>query len=292
MTDAEDPPYVVVRRTINGETVRYIERLHSRNFADVRDCFFVDSGLSYDAPVAITGITAADPVVVTAPAHGFSDGDEVDLSDIVWVSDFDDMDNETQPDQLNLGRYTVANAATNTFELADEDGSAFSAYVSGGYARKAVLSISGFHHLAGETDVIALADGNVVTGLEVSALGVITFERKFSRVHAGLKYICDLETLPPEAPRGTIQGAEQKISELTLRFLKSGGVIIGYDNDHLYEIKQRQYEVMGDPTALFTGDKTVTLSPQWKNEGSVFLRQRYPLPVTLLAVVPEIEVGD
>ena len=43
-----DDIYVVVRRTIDGSTVRYIERLASRQFDSIEDAFFVDCGLSYD----------------------------------------------------------------------------------------------------------------------------------------------------------------------------------------------------------------------------------------------------
>lgn len=43
----EDAVYVVVRRTINGNEVRYIERMASRFFAEPEDAFFVDAGLSY-----------------------------------------------------------------------------------------------------------------------------------------------------------------------------------------------------------------------------------------------------
>ena len=43
----EDMLYVVVRRSINGQTRRYIERLESRAFGAQEDAFFVDSGLSY-----------------------------------------------------------------------------------------------------------------------------------------------------------------------------------------------------------------------------------------------------
>lgn len=49
VADKEDAVYVVVKRTIDGETKRYVERLHTRFITDVAvDAFFVDSGLSYD----------------------------------------------------------------------------------------------------------------------------------------------------------------------------------------------------------------------------------------------------
>ncbi len=48
----EDVLYIVVKRTVNGRDVRYIERLQSRIFTDQADAFYVDSALTYDgAPV-------------------------------------------------------------------------------------------------------------------------------------------------------------------------------------------------------------------------------------------------
>jgi len=42
-----DVQYAVVRRVVNGRTVRYIERRHTRRFDTPADQFFVDSGVSY-----------------------------------------------------------------------------------------------------------------------------------------------------------------------------------------------------------------------------------------------------
>lgn len=293
----EDLVYIVVNRTINGNSVRYVEFLGQRQFDDIRDYFMVDSGLSHDNPVAISGVTAADPIVVTtSTAHGFSDGDEVDISDIVWVPDEDELGNKTQPTQINGGRFKVANKTSNTFELTnlddeDIDGTSNNAYVSGGNVRKAFSTFAGADHLEGET-VVALADGNVVKNLTVSG-GQVTFSRKFSRVHIGLPYITDVEPLNFESGQGTIQGLPVKVSKLTLRFFKSRGMFYGPDEDQLFEIKQRELETLGEPTALLTGDKHVNMTPQWQtNGGRIFLRHSDPLPMTLLAIIPDIITGD
>ncbi len=73
----------------------------------------------------ITGATVADPVVITAAAHGFVDGDSIKITDAVGMTEINDT------------VYLVASAATNTFELNDIegndiDGSAFTAWTSGG----------------------------------------------------------------------------------------------------------------------------------------------------------------
>ncbi len=52
--DGPDEVWCVVRRTIDGETKRYIERMNPVQWEDKEDCFYVDSGLSYDgAPASV-----------------------------------------------------------------------------------------------------------------------------------------------------------------------------------------------------------------------------------------------
>lgn len=68
----EDALYAVVRRTINGKTVRYIERMHERIFTSLEDCFFVDSGATYEGEPTdtISGLTWLEGETVTALADG------------------------------------------------------------------------------------------------------------------------------------------------------------------------------------------------------------------------------
>lgn len=70
----------------------------------------------------ITGATAADPVVITAASHGFSDGWLVKIYDIVGMT------------ELNGLIVRVASQDTNTFECYGLNGSNFTAYTSGGKA--------------------------------------------------------------------------------------------------------------------------------------------------------------
>lgn len=79
------------------------------------------------AAQAITGITAANPAVVTyGGADTYANGDTVYLSDILGMT------------QLNGVKGVVANvnAGANTFELAGVNSSAYTAYVSGGFVQE------------------------------------------------------------------------------------------------------------------------------------------------------------
>lgn len=77
------------------------------------------------ATVAITGISAANPCVITAPGHGFSNGQEIYITGLVGMP------------ELNNQIFLVASAATNTFTLqtifgANINSTGFVAWVSGG----------------------------------------------------------------------------------------------------------------------------------------------------------------
>ena len=71
----EDDTYIVVQRTINGATKRYIEYFSSFDFGeDVEDAFFLDSGLTYSGTSAtsISGLDHLEGEVVSILANGSS----------------------------------------------------------------------------------------------------------------------------------------------------------------------------------------------------------------------------
>ena len=76
-----------------------------------------DTGLN---STNITGATQANPVVVTANSHGFSNGATVTIRNVVGMTEINDR------------QFTVANANANDFELEGEDGTGHTAYTSGG----------------------------------------------------------------------------------------------------------------------------------------------------------------
>lgn len=279
----EDAVYFIVKRTINGATVRHVERMHTRTFNDVRDCFFVHDGLSLDLPKTITGATKADPVVISSTSHGFSDGDEVDIFDIVGM------------EELNTRRFKVANKTTHTFELTDLDGddidgTDYTAYISGGTARKAVSTVSGLGHLEGET-VSCLCDGNVESQRVVTS-GAVSFDSKFSRIHVGLPYTSRIKTLRLDLNNGSLNGKKRNVAAINIEAVKTRGVKGGTSSlDELFEIKQREYEKYADPTELFTGSKRLTVGTTWGRDGEVILQQDYPLPMTITAILPEVQIG-
>ena len=290
--DRYERTYAVVKRIINGRVVRYVERVDTTFPIETEDYYFVDCGLTYDVPIAVSAVSLANPCVVTANGHGFANNDLIDVSEIVWQWQRDEAGGKTQPDQLNGRRFKAANVTTNTFEIRDlddnpVDSSAFVAYLEGGYVRKAVQTISGLWHLEGET-VTTLCDGNVVEDLVVTN-GAITLPRRFSRVHIGLSYISELETLDIEVPQGTTQGKNKSIGRLLIRFQEARGAFYGpsFEAKKMIEMKDRQFENYDRPTEPRRGFKEVYMEPDWNNHGRVCLRQSNPLPMTILGIGPD-----
>ncbi len=105
------------------------EQSYALEFGNNYIRFYKDNGAVLEANKTITGITQANPGVVTSASHGFANGDTVVISGVVGMT------------QVNGKRFTVASVATNTFQLQDIDGNnvnttSYTAYTSGGIANR------------------------------------------------------------------------------------------------------------------------------------------------------------
>lgn len=284
--DGEDEVWVSVHRTVNGTTKRYIEQFQPREWDDQRDAFFVDSGLTFDggAAITITGITQADPGVVSATAHGFSDGDQVRIADVTGMT------------EVNDNVYTVDSPGTNSFGLRDStdsvaiDTSAFMAYVSGGDVEQQENTFTTLTHLESET-VAVQGDGGFVSN-EVVASGTITLDDFYNTVHAGLPYTSMLKPMKLELPSaGTIQGKVKRIHEITLRFHETLGCKVG-DSWTNYDpvIFRDASDPLEAATPVFSGDKRAPFVGTFELDGNIFIQQDLPLPFTLIAIIPFFDV--
>ena len=152
-----------------------------------------------------------------------------------------------------------------------------------------VTVMSGLDHLEGK-NVSVIADGNVVKNLTVAS-GSITLPRESSKVHVGLGYVSDIETLGIDDSQQTTQGRKKSINEVAIRFLKTRGGWVGPDFDNLTEIKPRFDSDGYDTVALKTMEERITIRPDWNDNGKVTVRQLDPLPMSILAITPEFDIG-
>lgn len=298
----EDGVYHVVNRSINGSTKRYIERFASRFFADIKDAFFVDSGLSYDG-------RNGTATTMTLSGSGWTVNDTLTLSSSVGEFVIGDIGNAYH---LNIvtPRHGDTPESTATIRLTITDFSsdqvvsvtpskdvpvAFRNVAMTDWA-KAVDVVTGLSHLEGRT-VSIFADGNVVSDGHsepeyVVTSGSITLSRHYTVIHVGLPITADLETLDLENPDGESIAPRKKIvNKVTVRFDASRGGFFGPDKDHLTEIKQRGPENWDEATRLATGPFEIQIDASWNSNGRVFIRQSDPLPISILSIHPNLQVG-
>ncbi len=140
----EDEIAVIVKREIDGSTVRYIEIFSERDWgSDQTDCFFVDSGLTFDGgeAKAITGATSATEIVITSVGHGLLDGQQILIDGVVGMT------------ELNGKVYTVSDKTNDTFKIKD---STSTAYISalGDLSKLDCISFWKLNDDAASTDVL------------------------------------------------------------------------------------------------------------------------------------------
>jgi hypothetical protein len=175
-----------------------------------------------------------------------------------------------------------------------------------------VTTVGGLDHL-NDSVVQILADGNVQTPKTVED-GCIVLDEPATKIIIGQGYTAQLQSMRLEVAQPTSQGARKLIAAMHLRVKDTRGLAAGADWSQLTEIKERDNEPMGEPIVfqdggglplpqLFAGaptaprplwyaDKFIILSSSWDDDGVVCLQQSYPLPVTVLALIPSILLGD
>jgi hypothetical protein len=154
-----------------------------------------------------------------------------------------------------------------------------------------VTTVSGLWHLEGKT-VKIIADGNVQPDAVVTN-GAVTISQAASRIIVGLSYKTQIQTLNIDLGSAeTIQGRRKRITAVTIRTDKSRAPWVGPDFVNMTEWKQPRPAAMGKALPLFSGDMLLNILPAWNNEGRVCVEMREPLPLTVLAFIPEVLVGD
>ena len=162
-----------------------------------------------------------------------------------------------------------------------------------GEARATTDTIYGLSHLEGE-EVVVLADGNVIRGLVVQPGGRLDLPAAYGRVHVGLPYRCEIETLDLDLQGGETSDQLQSASEITVKMHESRGVQyrVTTSQDDYQELAQRTDEPYGDPVRLQTYDAILPVQSPWARSMRISLRQDDPLPMTILSITPEFDLQD
>jgi hypothetical protein len=286
----EDQIVVVVNRTINGVTQRYVEYFMPQElFGQLSNAFFVNCGLQWQGvgPFNITGITNAVPAVVTAPGHTLVNGQTVAIANTQGM---------TQVNTNLLQAWTVANVSGDTFQLQGSDSTAWGAYTGGGTVEQVTNQVTGMSYLMGQ-NVTAVGDEAVIfTGI-VTADAVV-FGSYANQIAIGLPYSSTIEPMNPVLgdQKNTSKSKRQKFTRVNLSMFESIGGMVGTDSTHIYSIDYTQGTPNplppGSPATLFTGNVINDLDAEWTDEGTIHIVHSDPFPYTLRSVTPRLSVAE
>lgn len=281
----ENGIYVVVRRLIEGAYWKYIERFASRQLPNgAESAWFLDAALEYPLTYqnGILFMNSASGVVTftcgSGPFIQAQVGDVVRASGgratiAAVLSDF--IVNAVwtiNPTALTLTGLPVP-ASTGTWSMT-----------------RPVSEIRGLEHLENET-VGLIVDG-VARDTTTVVDGAILIDPPGTRIIVGLPYYSDFKTLQLDTGDPTIQSKLKRLPGTSIRVNDTKGGTYGFNFEEMYDLKyQDEMQDMQSP-ALISGDCTVRLPGLWDVHGQICVRQTLPLPLTILATIPELVTGD
>ena len=270
--------YVIIKRTINGATKRYVEVLNTFDFTETDNTSFnyLDSQLNYDGvSTTLNGdISNSATTITLTDASSFNSAGKIKIN-------------------KEIIKYTGKSSNDLTGCTRGENLTTAAAHTSGDTVDQVVETLSGLSHLEGQT-VSILADGATHPTKTVSS-GAISLDRAAKKVKVGLAYTSLLQTMRIDAgsQNGTSQGKTKRIYEITLRLFETVGVEVGPDLDHMERIPFRSSaNPMNEGIAPFTGDKEVEFRGNYDTDGFIVIRQTQPLPLTVLSVYPRLVTND
>jgi hypothetical protein len=291
-----DVTYMMVRRTIGAVDRRYVERMHERDPDDSLLAVFLDSSLTYDGRnTSATAVTLNgddwqldDSVMVASSDAIFGpndSGDEIRIS----YSELDENDQVvTGYVRVRLDTYVSPTVHSGVLLDIPPPSIRSSQTTNWGFARD---TFAGLYHLEDKT-VGVQVDGSVGPDTVVHG-GTVTLQNPGLVVHIGLKYVSDLETMDI-----TVQGARmatKNVSQVGLVLQDSAYFKAGPDftEEHLMTYPSRSDEPYLSPTRVTTDvSEPLKIPSGWRRSGRICIRQDLPAPLTILAVVPEFQVGS
>lgn len=179
------------------------------------------------------------------------------------------------------------------WQVGDTQASCYYVDCGATYSGAPATTISGLSWLEGQT-VQVLTDGAAHPDRTVTG-GAITLQVAASTVQVGLGYNSTLQTNRIEAGAGdgTAQGKTKRLNKVVIRFLNTLGAKAGPNASTLDTIEFRDgSNPMDAPPPLFTGDKLIEWPGSYEFEGYCMVRQTQPLPMTVVAIMPQLHTFD
>ena len=298
---SEDSLYVVINRTINGATRRYVEKMSSPIIDDIVDVARMDSFLSYDG----RNVTATTITISGGVTWSYDETLTLTSSASYFTSDDVGKQIHLTGSDGTIIRFTIEGYTSGTVVTGKPNKTVPTGMRSVAISdwSKAIKEVGGLWHLEGK-NLSVFADGFVVASpnndsydLLTVSNGSVTLPEHYAVIHAGLPFTCDIETLNVDSAQGET-GMDKKhiVNNVNVFVEDTRGLWVGAKPpsddtvdplEGLYEIKVRDSETHDQPVELKTEVLDIQIKSEWNSNGRVFMRQVDPVPATILSIMPE-----
>lgn len=163
-----------------------------------------------------------------------------------------------------------------------------------------ITGVTGISHLNG-MEVEVIADGSVLARRTVSG-GAINLDHTGDPEDAlvivtGLPYTSTIEPMAMEIgmQNGTSVGRDKRVHEVAIYFHQSAACEFGATLTGNFDVMtfRKVGDPLGTPPELYTGLETRKLGDKHDPEASLVIRQRNPMPLSVLAIIPKWNIfGD
>lgn len=160
------------------------------------------------------------------------------------------------------------------------------------YSGAPTRDVTGLSHLEGLT-IDVIGDGDVFENLVVED-GAVRLPHAVSRYHAGLPFIAEGETLPLYVElqgTGSSRGLPVKATDAFIQMEKTRGIEVLSSGVESSTPMVQTFGDLSDEIPLFTGIEKFELHSDFNNQGTIRVRQRYPLPMNILGISPKWVIG-
>lgn len=159
------------------------------------------------------------------------------------------------------------------------------------YSGPLVSIFTGLYHLEGKT-VSILADGGTAPQ-QVVVNGSVALDAPAGKVHVGLPYVSQIQTLPLSMQTQAFgQGSVKNVNKVHLRVLASQGFEAGPSFAKVRPYATRAAEPYGTAPDLLTTEVPLTLSPEWQRNGQVCIQQTRPLSMMVLGMALDVATSS
>ncbi len=159
------------------------------------------------------------------------------------------------------------------------------------YEGTPIQTLHGLEHLEGK-EVYVNADGGVENHIVKD--GSITLHNEASIISVGLPYEFEFETLNIEGEN--THGLKKLVNRASIKIFDSREdfFVVGADGQEVQNERSIGLEddSINDPTLLISKDVDVTVFSEATEEATIHIKQKYPLPITILSVSAVVDVED